>query len=356
MDTAMQAAEQKTVSVLPDSELSGFCAQMGLILQSGLSTTEGLSVMLEDARDEEEKALLNSLLEETEQTGDFSGALEKSGFFPEYMTRMCRIGEETGTLDSVMNGLSDHFDREDSVRRSVRNAVTYPLVMTAMMAAVIVVLLVEVMPIFNRVFIQLGTEMTGFSRMLMDLGTAISRYAVVFAAVVALIIAAVVWCSRTESGARFAAKLSAKLGLGRKLREKAAACRLADGLSLTLGSGLSPDRCLELASTLVDDLQIREKLEKCRRKVDEGGDLIRALHEEGLFSGIYARMASIGSRTGSLDRALSRIAKLYQDEIDGDMSNLLAILEPALVIAVSLIVGGILLSVMLPLLGIMSGI
>ena len=90
--------------------------------------------------------------------------------------------------------------------------------------------------------------------------------------------------------------------------------------------------------------------------MDEGQDLSEALHETGMFAGIYARMASIGSRTGSMDQVMDRIAELYQDEIDNRMNTALAVLEPTLVIALSLIVGVILLSVMLPLMGIMSSL
>ena len=135
-----------------------------------------------------------------------------------------------------------------------------------------------------------------------------------------------------------------------------AACRFASGMALTLSSGLNPERSMELVSALNDDPLYQEKLESCRKKMDEGQDLSEALHETGMFAGIYARMASIGSITGSMDQVMDRIAELYQDEIDNRMNTALAVLEPTLVIALSLIVGVILLSVMLPLMGIMSSL
>lgn len=358
METALQKSRQAKadIRVLSDSELSGFCGQMALILGSGLSALEGLSVMLEDSREPGEQSLLQALYEHTDSTGDFSGALEKTGVFPDYLISMVRIGEETGTMDTVMNGLSEHYDREDSMRRSVRNAVTYPLVMVTMMVAVIVVLLVKVMPIFNRVFIQLGSEMTGISRVLMNLGTVISRYSVVLAVLLAMLAALTLWCGKTASGARFAIGMIRKLGVARNLRAQTAACRIADGLALTLGSGLSSDRALELASTLVEDPETAQKLAACSLQVQAGEDMIQVLHDANVFTGVPARLAAIGSRTGSLDQAMRRIAGMYQENIDHSLSSLLGVLEPALVIGISLIVGSILLSVMLPLLGIMSGI
>ena len=104
------------------------------------------------------------------------------------MTRMVRIGEETGTLDDVMAALGDHYAREDTIARTIRSAVTYPMIIISMMIVVILVLIIKVMPIFNQVFIQLGSEMSGFSRVLMDLGNTINRYSVVFIAILAVIV------------------------------------------------------------------------------------------------------------------------------------------------------------------------
>lgn len=105
---------------------------------------------------------------------------------PAYLLQMVKIAEETGTLDEVMQALSDHYAREDAIMHSIRSAVAYPAVMAGMMIAVIIILLVKVMPIFNQVFIQLGTEMTGISRGLMNVGTVLNRYSMFFLALLVL--------------------------------------------------------------------------------------------------------------------------------------------------------------------------
>ena len=127
-------------------------------------------------------------------------------------------------------------------------------------------------------------------------------------------------------------------------------------MALTLSSGLNPERSLELVTALNDDPVFDGKLARCQEAVNEGEDLSQALFHAGMFTGVYARMASIGAKTGSMDQVMEQIADLYQDDIDTRMNNMLAVLEPTLVIMLSLIVGVILLSVMLPLMGIMSGI
>ncbi len=330
-------------------ELSSFCGQIALILKAGISSLEGLMIMQEDAASSGEKEVLLALLSNMQETGSLYQAMESAGIYPSYMLHMVQIGEETGTLDAVMESLQNHYAREDSIRKSIRSSITYPMIMVAMMTLVIVVLLVKVMPVFNQVFIQLGTEMTGFSRTLMHAGTALGRYFVVVAGMI-------FYGTRTVTGRRLFQKIGYKLGFTRAIYEEIAACRFASGMALTLSSGLNPDRSMELVTSLNDDPVFQKKIELCLEKIRDGEDLSEALFHAGMFSGVYARMASIGSKTGSMDQVMEQIADLYQDDIDTRMNNLLAVLEPTLVAALSLIVGVILLSVMLPLMGIMSSI
>lgn len=349
---------EKQVQSKPFSnmEVSSFCGQIALILKSGISSIEGITIMLEDASSGEEKEILQAILENIQETGSLYQALTNVGPFPSYMLHMIEIGEETGTLDEVMAALSEHYDREDSISKSIKNAVTYPLIMAGMMVVVIIVLLVKVMPIFNQVFIQLGTEMTGFSRTLMNMGNTINRYSIVFIVILATIVAFILYGTRTASGKRNLRKLGYNFKFTRSIYEEIAACRFASGMALTLSSGLNPERSMELVTALNDDANFQKKIDSCQNLINDGKDLSEALYSTGVFTGMYARMASIGSKTGSMDQVMDKIAGLYQDDIDNRMNNGLAVLEPTLVIALSLIVGVILLSVMLPLMGIMSSI
>lgn len=337
-------------------ELSSFCGQIALILKSGISPIEGLTIMLEDTTSPDEKEILTQLLVDMQETGSLHLALAATNIFPVYMLHMVEIGEETGTLDNVMESLKTHYDRENAIRKTLRNSVTYPMIMTGMMTVVVVILLVKVMPIFNQVFIQLGTEMTGFSRMLMNMGTALNRYSVLFIVILLVIAGMLFYGTRITSGRKFFRKLGYHLSFTKTIHEKIAACRFADGMALTLTSGLSPERSLELVTSLNEDSIFQQKIDCCQKELNEGKDLSEALLISKIFTGMYARMTSIGSKTGALDETMEEIAGLYQDEIDSQINNLLAILEPTLVVILSLIVGSILLSVMLPLIGIISGI
>ena len=172
------------------------------------------------------------MYDEMINTGLLYPALEKTSVFPDYLLQMVKIGEETGTLDDVMNGLTHHYEREDEIEKSIKSALTYPLIMVAMMIAVIVILLTKVMPVFEQVFRQLGRQMTGFSGGMLVLGKTISNYAIVFIAIAAVIVGVFVYFVKSRRGRRAFAGFSRKMHLFHGLYDKIAACRFADSLYL----------------------------------------------------------------------------------------------------------------------------
>ena len=347
-------ARRKKIRPLSYMELSYFCGQMALILKSGISSIEGVEMMEDEFASTQDRQIVDIILDTVRVTGQFSVGLAATEAFPDYMIHMVAIGEETGNLDEVMEALEEHYSREEQLRQSIQSAVTYPLIMSAMIVAVIVILLVRVMPIFNQVFRQLGTEMTGLAAGLMAASSFISTYALFFVILLLAVIIFAFYCLKTESGRIFSRRISRKIRWVRELEEKVASCRFADGMSLILRSGLSPDRGFDLVAELNEDTDFSRKLEDCRNRMAKGISLSDALHESDVFTGVYSRLTSIGNKTGSLDKVMGQIATLYQDEIDTRISNQLAILEPALVVVLSVVVGVILLSVMFPLLGIMA--
>lgn len=348
--------KSKKQQKLSNLECASFCSQMTMVLHAGFPAVEGVSLLLEDAKDVQEKAILQVMYDEMINTGLLYPALEKTGVFPDYLLQMVKIGEETGTLDDVMNGLTHHYEREDEIEKSIKSALTYPLIMVAMMIAVIVILLTKVMPVFEQVFRQLGRQMTGFSGGMLALGKTISNYAIVFIAIAAVIVGVFVYFVKSSRGQRAFAGFSRKMHLFHGLYDKIAACRFADSLYLTLKSGQNPQKGLEFADELIADKNFSKKIKKCSQKMEEGEDFAAAVGGAGIFEGLYERMLVISGKTGETDETLETIARQYEREIDQRMSSYIAILEPTLVIILSVIVGMILLSVILPLMGIMAGL
>ena len=332
---------------LTNLEIASFCSEMAMILKSGISSLEGVDLLREDAQTKAEKELLDEIYQSVMDTGRLDQALEETKVFPEYLIRMTQIGEETGTLDEVMESLAEHYDREEAIRRSVRSAISYPLLMIGMMLVIIIILMTKVMPVFDQVFRQFGQEMTGFSRGILLAGNALSRYSVVCAGI---------YFTKTESGRKKLYHIGSGFAFSRELKDKLSACRFAGGMSLALKSGLTPEQGMEFSENLIEDDDFRKKVAECKADMENGTDIAEALVKAGIFTGVYARMTSIAGKAGMMDEMMGRIADECEEEVDEKLSSMIAVLEPTLVIILSVIVGTILLSVMLPLLGIMSGL
>ena len=341
---------------LTNAETAAFCSQMSMILTSGISTLEGVSILLEDSSNEKEKALLNIMNDTLLSTGSFYLAVKDANVFPDYMLQMVQLGEQTGKLDEVMESLADYYEKEHSLSQSLRNAISYPFLMILMMIVVILVLITKVMPVFHQVFNQLGTEMTGASLALLNFGQFLNKHAFAFGIILLLLTIFLIYLFKAPKGQLCLRRILEKIPSFRNLQELMGARRFASGMALSLSSGLTPLECLRLSIPLVTNASFRGRLECCEKEVASGGDLCESLLSHKIFTGLYAKMASIGAKTGVMDEVMEKIAGQYEDEINEGLSKVVAAIEPSLVIILSLIVGVILLSVMLPLISIMAGL
>ena len=227
--------------------------------------------------------------------------------------------------------------------------------MIGMMFVIILVLIIKVMPMFNNVFLQLGSELTGFSRSVMEIGLVLSRYSFAFIILLVVLAAGAAFLAFTKKGAKLRPKIAYHFFATKKLARQMAISKFSAGLSLTIGSGLDVEQSLEMSARLVSHPEIAQQIRNCQELMEnEHLTFPQALFETGLFTGLQTRMIAVGYRTGALDTLMEKLSANCDEEIDSRLSRLISVLEPTLVVILSVIVGLILLSVMLPLLGIMT--
>lgn len=336
------------------SELTIFCEQISMVLNSGISVYEGVCILEEESEVPKDKEMYQKIISDMDMGTEFPDALEATEAFPSYMIDMIRIGELSGRLDVVLDKLSQYYTREKQVRDSIKYAVSYPLMMLVMMGVVILILVAKVLPIFNSVFEELGSELTGFSKSVMDMGMAFSTALVPVLVIFAVILIAVIVFLKTNFGKKMFKQLKQKSFVSRKLSEKIAVSKFASGLYLMLASGLDTDQSLEMVLPLTEHEVVYDKIVKVRQDISEGMSFAEAIAENKIFSPRYSRILNVAYKTGATDNAIENISKRYDDEIDEDISRIISIIEPSLVAILSIVVGVILLSVMLPLMSIMS--
>lgn len=323
---------------------------MSTVLSAGITPEDGLEILRGDSATDSAKEILSGLKASLEEGCSFADTLEKSGEFPPYAADLSRIGEKSGHLDSVSSSLASYYRRTENIREAIRSAVTYPLVMILMMLAVVGILIVRVLPIFNRVYQELGSSLTGLPKALLSFSSSSGGIlAAAFAVLAALMVLIVILLLKNN-------RFRNNFFLSRKLMMKVAESRFADGMALTLSAGLDTDESVEMAGRLVDHPLVRARIEACRKYLNEGMNFAEAVEKAELFPGLTCRMIDIGVKSGTLEAVMDKIAAQYEEETGRSISRLLGILELTLVIVLSCVVGIILLSVMMPLLSIMSEI
>lgn len=339
---------------LNTKELFHFCEQFSLILRSGISSIEGLHIFIEDCEDQEIKKMLISVTEQYELTGSLANAFKDSSVFPASMVAYVKIGEETGCLDEIMESLAAHYEQETEITEHIRHTITYPFMMLGMMGAVILILLVKVLPVFQQVFRQMGLEMNELSSSLLRISSLISQYAGFFLLLLALLILLSLFLIFHPAGRKTLTAFSMKIPYLREIPMFLDYGRLTHGISLGLKSGLDPETSLELADSLISHPIVKERLQKSLSLLLEGNTFCDSLTESKLFQGMDARLISIGFHAGAADDVMKRLASRYRDNSVSVLGRIISIIEPTIVIFLSIMVGVVLLSVMMPLLGILS--
>lgn len=333
---------------LSESEISAFCQQVGMVVKAGLPTYYGISILRDEASDDFTRDFLDKIYEPMEKGVTLGEALAETDAFPEYMVDMIRLGETTGRLEEVLDSLSVYYEREADIKAGIRHAVTYPLIMTVMMLVVIVVIITQVVPVFSQIYEQLGSDLTGTALMLMNVSNALNKYMLVFIAAVVVIAVAGFALFKTPTGKA--------LFQGRGLSMSIASSRFANCMYLALSSGLDTDRSLEMAEKLIDNPYMLKKIDECKKHIANGEPFIKSLLLAGIFSKVYSSMMTIGFKTGSMDDIMHKISIAYEEETDERLRHFISILEPTLIVILSFFIGLILISFLLPLLGIMSSI
>ena len=317
---------------LSNAELSAFCQQISLIIAAGLPTYYGVSILCDEAPDKQTRDLLEQIYKPMELGATLHSALKDTGYFPKYMINMIQLGEETGRLEEVLNSLSKYYDREDEIASGIKSAV----------------MIAKVLPVFSQIYAELGSELTGTAAVLMKLSEYINRYLLIIIAVMLFAALVLFIFFKTRFGKKFLMKTALSMSI--------ASSRFANCMFLALSSGLDTDRGLDLAQALVNNPVLDSKINDCRKNISNGETFSEALLHSNIFSKMYSSWIAIGSKTGSMDEVMQHICTSCEDDTDARLSRFISVIEPAMVILLCIFIGFILVSFLLPLLGIISSI
>ena len=333
-------------------EIAEVSLELSLLLHAGVGTGDALYLLGEDSP---HKKLLSAMADEVDGGAALASAMRSSAAFPTYACGLVEVGERTGRTEEALAALSRYYEDRVRMDRRVRSALLYPAVMLALMLVVIGVLLVKVLPIFDDVYASLGTRLTGVAAGLLTVGRWLEGALPVFWAVLAaLVLIGFLFTAvgpLRRSLVSFWQRGHGDRGVSRKLNN----ARLAQAMAMGMASGLPLEEALGLSAGLVEG-GARRRCEDCRKRLDNGEALSAALKASGLLPASQSRLLELGQRGGAGDASMEKIARDLSEEGEAALDALVGRVEPALVLVCSVLVGLILLSVMLPLMHIMSAI
>ncbi|NLC83477.1 MAG: type II secretion system F family protein [Ruminococcaceae bacterium] len=359
LPVSVQAGEimfgKKRTSV-PREELAAFCEQVALVQKSGIPLAEGIEMMQDGARGRRIEPLLAGLSDGLAKNQPLSNAMAATTGFPDYLVHMTRIGERTGNLDEIMVSLAAYYTKDAALRRKLRSALVYPAVLAVMMLAVIILIIVRVLPIFQQILHSFGGTMPGFSRVLMQFGIFLRRQwpFVLLATAIIIVLWLIFW--RSSTGRRLRDRIVLNWPVVGPLYQRIYAARFSQAMASLLHSGVDLDSALNMTEAVMENSIVAKRISGLRAKIAADTDFFTALSAADIFPRLFVRLLALGNRTGELDTVMGKVADSYEAEVDAHLTRFSGIVEPLLVVLLSLIVGAILLSVMLPLVEIIGAV
>lgn len=337
-------------------ELSGFCSQVAGMLKSGIDLEEGMYMLAEEMEDQRTKELIKQVQNSLKDNESFSKALKGTGAFPAYLINMVGIGETSGKLEDVMRAMVRYYDREGVMRESIRNVIAYPMMMFLMIAVILVALVGKILPMFERVFVNLNVEAASASSRIMNFGMWTGRIVAIAALVVLVIGLGLYLFYQTEKGNHVLKRFVSKFFVTKNTSRLLAVGRLVSSLSVMVSSGMDTRESLELSKDIVEHEEVGDKVTCCLEQMDQEESFASAIREQKLLTGMQGRMIAIADKTGILDETLEDICTQYDEKISSHMGVLCTRLETSLVLGLSVVVGGVLISIMFPLVSIITSI
>ncbi len=345
----------KKAIALSNSELSSLSRQLALVVDSDLSMQEGLSLISQQTKSKALKSLLERTQTRLTEGLSLADAFAKEkGLLPEYYIQMLAMGEQSGNLEKTLYRVADSYEKDAKVSSKVLSAVTYPIILSVLMLCVIILLLVEVLPMFDEVLSSLGGDMPGITRALMDIGVFISMYYYILLAIIAAIIIIVIMLRQTQNGREKLDSLKLKMPIRKNIEKTLACVRFSRSLAMLIRSGIGLAEGVSMTSAIVMNSKIKSLILKAADRIEKGDTLKQALLSLGLFPNLLLRILAVAESTGHTDDMLDKAADVMEEELDERLTKLTTVLEPALIIILSIIIGIVLISVILPVSRIMN--
>jgi type IV pilus assembly protein PilC len=332
-------------------ELAIFTRQFSVMIDAGLPLVQCLEILAGQQENITFQKILNGVRASVEGGATLSASMKQyeKVFDPLYYN-MVEAGETGGILDTILQRLSSYIEKNVKLKRAVQSAMIYPAAVLGIAGGVIILLLWKVVPIFTQLFNGLGVDLPLPTRIVIMLSNFVgSIYGLIIAAFFAGSVFALKSWYGTPQGRMAIDTVILKIPLIGPLMRKIAVARFTRTLGTLISSGVPILEGLDITARTSGNAVIERAITQTRKAVEAGRSLVDPLKDTGVFPGMVTQMIGVGEQTGAMDAMLQKIADFYEDEVDAAVKDLLTAMEPIMIVVLGVVVGGIVISMYLPL-------
>ena len=334
-----------------------FTRQLATMIDAGLPLVQSLEILSQQQESKAFKNILRVIREDVEGGSTFAGALKKHPLtFNELYTNLVVAGEEGGILDNILLRLASYIEKSEALKKKVKSALIYPATIVGVAVIVVGILMIFVIPVFEAMFKSSGQNLPLPTLIVVTLSKMIKKYVVIFIPSMVLLFFLLRKYYKTQNGRAVLDRLLLKLPVFGSLFKKIAVARFSRTLGTLVSSGVPILDGLTIVSRTSGNRVIEMAILNARASIREGETIAEPLSRSNIFPPMVIQMISVGESTGALDSMLSKIADFYEEEVDIAVVNLTSLLEPFLMVFLGIVIGGVVISMYLPIFNMASAI
>lgn len=338
-------------------ELTTFCRQFAIMINSGISIVESLEVLKEQSYTSFFKKVINAVYEDVKVGVLLSDAMAKhKKVFPNFFTSMTFVGEQSGMLDEVLRSVADYYETDAKIKSKTKGAMVYPAFLAILMVGIVVLMVAFVIPTFEEALAQIDIEMPALTTAIMNISHWFQlnwKYLVLAIAGVVLVL---VILGRTPRGRYIWDSLLLKLPIIGKVQIALISARFARGFGLLLAGGMDIADAMNSISAVLGNKNVEKRFGYACDDVRQGQSLTKALDTYHLFPTILIQMVSVGEKTGSVDKVLIQSSSYFDGQAERQLNAMTTLLQPIMLGVMGLIVGILFYAIYSPMISIMQSL
>lgn len=330
-------------------DIAIFCRQFYVMLDSGLSIGKALNILIEQGEKPKVREALIGVNGDLKRGETLANSMRKrKDVFPNLLTSMIDAGERSGNLDIILKRMAEYYEKETKIRGKIKSAMIYPIVLGVVAIIAITFILTSVMPTFVQMFEENNVDLPTSTKMVLGTSKMLGKYGIIIFLILVTAIILLGKYLKSEEGQYKLSIINLKIPVIKKLTQKIIVSRFTRTMGIVSSSGMSLVTSLEIVASVVGNKIAEKELLKVKEKVLKGEGLGDSIMKIKIFPPMLASMVKVGEEAGSLDSILDKTADFYDDELEREIQTATALIEPAMIVVMGIIIGFLLISILTP--------